>query len=244
MTERLDKFLANAGLGTRSEVKKLLKQKRIQVNGEFPKNGDLKIDPEEDQILMDGQRVNCEKHEYYLLHKPAGYLTATKDVSDPTVMDLLDVKRKSQLFPVGRLDKDTEGLLLITNDGELAHQLLSPKKHVPKTYYAKVSGEMKETWCQVFEEGMDIGDEKPTLPATLRILATHTSEQYSEIEITISEGRFHQIKRMCHVTGHEVIYLKRISMGSLKLDEKLEKGSYRKLETAEIESLKKVRGKE
>lgn len=244
MTERLDKFLANAGIGTRSEVKKMLKQKRVQVNEEFPKGGEMKIDPEQDQILVDGKIVSSEKQEYYLLHKPAGYLTATKDATDPTVMDLINSRRKAQLFPVGRLDKDTEGLLLITDDGDLAHQLLSPKKHVAKTYYARVTGEMEEKWCQAFEEGMDIGDEKLTLPAVLRILKVHPEEQYSEVEITISEGRYHQIKRMCHVTGHEVLYLKRISMGSLVLDENLERGAYRKLEKSEIESLKKVRGKE
>lgn len=240
MTERLDKFLANAGIGTRSEVKKMLRQKRVQVNGEFPQKGDMKIDAQTDQILADGVPVSSEKWEYYLLHKPAGCLTATKDASTPTVMDFITSARKEQLFPVGRLDKDTEGLLLITDDGELAHQLLSPKKHVPKTYYARVAGEMEEKWCQEFEKGMDIGDEKLTLPASLRILKIHPSEDYSEVEITISEGRYHQIKRMCHVTGHDVLYLKRISMGNLILDEKLEKGTFRKLDKEEIESLKKL----
>lgn len=244
MAERLDKFLANAGIGTRSEVKKLLKQERVQVNDLFPKGGELKVNPQTDRILVDGKLVRSEKNEYFLLHKPAGYLTATRDGSEKTVMDLIDSSRKERLFPVGRLDKDTEGLLLITDDGELAHQLLSPKKHVPKTYFAKVSGLMEAECVPLFEKGLNIGDEKPTLPARLRILNVNVAEDYSEVEITVREGRYHQIKRMCHVTGHEVLYLKRISMGSLKLDDSLVKGDFRKLEKEEIENLKRVRGKE
>lgn len=244
MAERLDKFLANAGMGTRSEVKKMLKQGRVQVNELFPRGGETKVDPQTDQILVDGKLVSSEKHEYILLHKPAGYLTATRDGSEKTVMDLIDSPRKERIFPVGRLDKDTEGLLLITDDGELAHQLLSPKKHVPKTYFAKVSGIMEPECIPLFEKGLDIGDEKQTLPAGLRILSTNEAENYSEVEITVREGRYHQIKRMCHVTGHEVLYLKRISMGSLKLDDSLAKGTFRKLRKEETENLKKVRGKE
>ena len=239
MAERLDKFLANAGIGTRSEVKKLLKQGRVTVNGETEKNPERKVQPGTDQILLDEKPVSSEEHEYYLLHKPSGYLTATKDRSDPTVMDLIDSRIRDRLFPVGRLDKDTEGLLLITDDGELAHQLLSPKKHVPKTYLARVEGIMSQNCCTAFEQGMDIGDEKPTLPAQLRILSVSREKNCSEIEITVHEGRFHQIKRMCHRVGHDVLYLKRISMGSLVLDDDLDKGTYRKLAKAEIESLKR-----
>lgn len=238
MTERLDKFLANAGFGTRSEVKKLIKQKRVQVDGTIPKNGDIKIDPEKQQICVDGNEVSSQKHEYILLHKPAGYLTATKDAKDPTVMDLIDSRIKDRLFPVGRLDKDTEGLLLITDDGTLAHELLAPKKHVPKTYYAKISGKIPEQACEKFAEGLDIGDEKPTLPAELRILKNDLEGTESEIELTIHEGRFHQVKRMCHAVGCEVTYLKRISMGSLHLGDRLEKGAYRRLTAEEIENLK------
>lgn len=238
MTERLDKFLANAGYGTRTEVKKLIKQKRVQVDGEIPKNGDGKIDPEKQQICVDGKEVSSQKHEYILLHKPAGYLTATKDVKDPTVMDLIDSRIKDRLFPVGRLDKDTEGLLLITDDGPLSHELLSPKKHVPKTYYARVSGRIPQQACERFAEGLDIGDEKPTLPAELKIIKEDAEGMDSEIELTIHEGRFHQVKRMCHAIGCEVTYLKRISMGSLKLEDGLEKGTYRRLTAEEIESLK------
>ena len=238
MTERLDKFLANAGFGTRTEVKKLIKQKRVQVDGEIPKNGDTKIDPEKQTISVDGEMVSSQKHEYILLHKPAGYLTATKDAKDPTVMDLVDSRIKDRLFPVGRLDKDTEGLLLITDDGPLSHELLSPKKHVPKTYYARVSGKIPEDACRRFTEGLDIGDEKPTLPAELKIIKDDSEGQCSEIELTIHEGRFHQVKRMVHTIGCEVTYLKRISMGSLKLENSLEKGAYRRLTAEEIESLK------
>ena len=153
-------------------------------------------------------------------------------------MDLIDSRIKDRLFPVGRLDKDTEGLLLITDDGPLAHQLLAPKRHVPKTYYAKVSGILPENVCEQFAQGLDIGDEKPTLPAELRILERDPEGISSEIELTIHEGRFHQVKRMCHAAGCEVTYLKRISMGTLKLDESLEKGAYRQLTAEEIEKLK------
>lgn len=244
MAERLDKFLANAGIGTRSEVKKLLKQGRVQVNHHFTKSGEMKIELQTDQVLVDGKLVGSEKYEYILLHKPAGYLTATRDRAEKTVMDLIDSPRKERLFPVGRLDKDTEGLLLITDDGELAHQLLSPKKHVPKTYFAKVSGIMEPECITLFEKGLDIGDDRLTLPARLRIVSTNEAEDYSEVEITVREGRYHQIKRMCHVTGHEVLYLKRISMGCLKLDDSLVKGAFRKLEKEETEKLKTVGGKE
>lgn len=239
MTERLDKFLANAGFGTRTEVKKIIKQKRVKIDGEISKNGDIKIDPEQQIISVDEKPVSTQKQEYLLLHKPAGYVTATRDNREKTVMDLIDSPIKDRLFPVGRLDKDTEGLLLITDDGPLAHRLLSPKKHVPKTYYAKVSGCMEENCCAQFREGMDIGDEKPTLPAELEIVSTHPEENYSEIRLTIHEGRFHQVKRMCQAVGHEVLYLKRIAFGSLILDESLSKGSYRRLSQQEIENLTK-----
>ena len=237
MTERLDKFLAHAGFGTRTEVKKLIRQKRVQVDGDIPKNGDGKIDPEKQTICVDGKEVSSQKQEYILLHKPSGCVTATKDNRDTTVMDLIASPVKDRLFPVGRLDKDTEGLLLITDDGPLAHQLLSPKKHVPKTYYARVSGILPEQAARRFAEGLDIGDEKPTLPAELKILKNDPEGESSEIELTIHEGRFHQVKRMCHAVGCEVTYLRRISMGSLKLDDSLEKGAYRKLTSQEIEEL-------
>ena len=169
-----------------------------------------------------------------MLYKPAGVISATKDDRDKTVLDLITDKKRNDLFPVGRLDKDTEGLLLITNDGELAHRLLSPKKHVDKVYYAKVQGKVDESDVKAFADGVDIGDDTPTKSADLRILK---SEEESEIELTITEGRFHQVKRMFHAVGKEVIYLKRLSMGSLDLDKTLTKGEYRSLTEEEIKKL-------
>ena len=230
---RLDKFLADMGRGTRSQIREMAKKGRISINGQPVKKTDLKVDPERDAVAVDGQPVAYVTHEYYMLHKPAGVVTATEDNLHRTVMDLLKTARKD-LFPVGRLDIDTEGLLLITNDGELAHQLLSPKKHVDKTYYARVAGRITEEHKKIFAAGVDIGDEKPALPAELRILS---SEEISEVELTIHEGRFHQVKRMFHAVGGEVLYLKRTSMGSLRLDECLEPGQYRRLTEDEIRAL-------
>ena len=169
-----------------------------------------------------------------MLHKPAVVISATKDDRDKTVLDLITDKKRNDLFPVGRLDKDTEGLLLITNDGELAHRLLSPKKHVDKVYYAKVQGKVDESDVKAFADGVDIGDDTLAKSADLRILK---SEEESEIELTITEGRFHQVKRMFHAVGKEVIYLKRLSMGSLALDKTLTKGEYRSLTEEEIKKL-------
>ena len=193
-----------------------------------------KIDTERDTVLFNGMTVGYAEFEYYMLNKPAGVVSATEDRRERTVLDLIGEKRRKDLFPVGRLDKDTEGLLLITNDGELAHRLLSPKKHVDKTYYARVAGRITEEHKKIFAAGVDIGDEKPALPAELRILS---SEEISEVELTIHEGRFHQVKRMFHAVGGEVLYLKRTSMGSLRLDECLEPGQYRRLTEDEIRAL-------
>lgn len=164
--------------------------------------------------------------EYYMLNKPAGVISASEDRRERTVVDLITTKKRNDLFPVGRLDRDTEGLLLITNDGDLAHRLLSPKKHVDKVYYARIDGKVTEEDQKVFAEGLDIGEEKKTLPAQLHILK---SGEESEITLTIREGKFHQVKRMFHAVGKEVVYLKRLQMGSLKLDETLRPGEYRKL---------------
>ena len=193
-----------------------------------------KIDTERDTVLFNGMTVGYAEFEYYMLNKPAGVVSATEDRRERTVLDLIGEKRRKDLFPVGRLDKDTEGLLLITNDGELAHRLLSPKKHVDKTYYARVAGRITEEHKKIFAAGVDIGDEKPALPAELRILS---SEEISEVELTIHEGRFHQVKRMFHAVGGKVLYLKRTSMGSLRLDECLEPGQYRRLTEDEIRAL-------
>lgn len=237
---RLDKYLCETGFGTRSQVKDLLKKGQVMVNSEVVKKPELKINETTDQILCQGKKASYQKNIYLMLHKPAGVVSATEDNREKTVLDLVRPEdRKNGLFPVGRLDKDTEGLLLLTDDGELAHRLLSPKKHVDKTYYAKIDGQVTEEHVKQFREGLDIGDEKKTLPAVLTILL---SGPVSEIEVTIHEGRFHQIKRMFEAVGCKVTYLKRLSMGSLVLDETLPPEEYRPLTEAELEGLTKQRG--
>lgn len=237
---RLDKYLCETGFGTRSQVKDLLKKGQVMVNGEVVKKPELKINETTDQILCQGKKASYQKNIYLMLHKPAGVVSATEDNREKTVLDLVRPEdRKNGLFPVGRLDKDTEGLLLLTDDGELAHRLLSPKKHVDKTYYAKIDGQVTKEHIEQFREGLDIGDEKKTLPAVLTILL---SGPVSEIEVTIHEGRFHQIKRMFEAVGCKVTYLKRLSMGSLVLDETLPPEEYRPLTEAELEGLTKQRG--
>ena len=232
---RLDKFLADAGAGTRSEVKKFIQKGKVQVNGVPAKKSEIKVS-EEDEVVLDGNRISqAPEFVYYLLHKPAGYVSATEDKRDKTVMELVASDRKG-LFPVGRLDKDTEGLLLITDDGALAHELLSPKKHVDKVYFAKVSGSFTDEEVKKFQEGLDIGNGERSKEADLEILTA--GEDQSEVLITITEGKFHQVKRMVKAVGSEVLYLKRLSMGSLKLDEKLELGMYRRLSETELQELK------
>jgi 16S rRNA pseudouridine516 synthase len=234
---RLDKFLADAGAGTRSEVKKYIQKGRITVDGACIKRPECKVDPLVSEITLDGSPVEAApEFVYYLLHKPAGYVTATEDAREATVMELVPSTRKG-LFPVGRLDKDTEGLLLITDDGALAHRLLSPKKHVDKTYYARVEGLLGEASIRQTEEGLDIGDDKPTLPAKLEILGTDEGQRTCEILLTIREGRYHQVKRMVEVLGGRVTYLKRLSMGGLTLPEDLEKGQCRPLTEQELKRL-------
>lgn len=234
MKLRLDKYLAEMNLGTRSEVKKLITKGQIQVNGAIVKKPELKLDPTSDRVQYQGREITYVIYEYYMLNKPSGVISATEDKRDTTVIDLIESRQRKDLFPVGRLDKDTEGLLLITNDGALAHRLLSPKKHVDKTYYAKISGEVTKEDIETFEKGVCIGEEKLTLPAKLVILKSGAE---SEIELTIQEGRFHQVKRMFQAVGKEVVYLKRLSMGSLSLDPSLKPGEYRKLTKEEMEQL-------
>ena len=229
---RLDKFLADSGVGTRTDVKKRIRDGRITVNDAVAKKPDLKVDPEQDQILFDHRPVIYEKYSYYLFHKPAGCVTARCDRLNRTVMDFFPESMRKEFAPVGRLDKDTEGFLLITNDGELTHRLLSPAYHVKKTYFVQVDQKIPDTTAGQFAEGVDIGDEKRTLPADLKILGDR------EAELTISEGRFHQVKRMFASVGCKVTYLKRISMGTLTLGT-LEKATYRKLTEQELASLKK-----
>lgn len=231
---RLDKYLADMGIGTRSETKKLIHQGKIMVDDEIVKVPEMKIDTKIQHVFYEGKDISYEEYEYYMLNKPAGVISATTDKAEQTVIDLIVDKKRKDLFPVGRLDKDTEGLLLITNDGELAHNLLSPKKHVDKVYFAKVQGVVTDEDKRVFAEGVSIGNGEKAKPAVLEILKTDT---VSEICLTIQEGKFHQVKRMFHAVEKEVIYLKRLSMGSLKLDETLKPGEYRVLTEEELKRL-------
>lgn len=227
---RLDKFLADAGIGTRSEVKQMIRKKSVTVNGTPATGPDQKINETSDIVCVSGKAVSLRGFVYYLLHKPAGYVSATKDNLFPTVMEL--VPKGDDLFPVGRLDKDTEGLLLITNDGELAHRLLSPRRHVDKMYLAILDKSAEDEDIAKFEAGVDIGDNDLTLPATLQILP------HNQALLTIHEGRFHQVKRMFHAVGKEVVYLKRMSMGPITLPEDLEKGAFMELQAHEVNLLR------
>ncbi len=233
---RLDKYLADMGIGTRSEVKQYIRKKQVTVNGAFPTGAQQKVEPGQDQVLFRGEPVSYARYEYFMLNKPGGCVSAVTDRDCPTVLDLIEEKSRRDLFPAGRLDKDTEGLLLITNDGMLSHNLLAPGKHIPKTYYARISGEVTKEDVANFAAGMDIGEKKDTLPARLTILSCE--DGMSEIELTITEGKFHQVKRMFEAVGKEVVYLKRISMGGLKLDDSLKPGEYRALTEEEIAIIK------
>ena len=233
---RLDKFLADAGLGTRSEVKRMLKGGLVSVNGATVKDPAVKIDAGSDAIEYRGERVAFEEHRYYMLNKPDGVVSATEDRNEPTVLSLLKDVNTKDLFPVGRLDKDTEGLLLITDDGELAHKLLSPRYHVDKTYHVTAEGIITDDDIRRLEEGVDIGEKALTLPAKAEMIGS--GQDVSEVLLTIHEGKFHQVKRMFEVIGKPVVHLKRISFGSLKLDEKLAPGEFRRLADEEIKALK------
>lgn len=232
---RLDKYLADMQIGTRSQVKDYIRKGCISINGEVIRKPEHKIDEKKDAIEYNGKIILYKKYRYYMLHKPAGVVTATQDNIDKTVMDLFGAEAGKDLFPVGRLDKDTEGLLIVTNDGELAHNLLSPKKHVPKTYYVECEGTITSVDIDMLESGVDIGDDKITLPAKAELIDSD-SRRY-RLKLTIMEGRFHQVKRMIKAINGTVVYLKRISMGQVVLDDKLEKGTYRELTSVEVESL-------
>lgn len=242
---RLDKYMADMGVGTRSEVKQLIKKGRVSINEEVIKQPEYKVDTECQKVFLDNEEIGYAQYEYFMLNKPAGVISAVTDSKDKTVVELITDAKRKDLFPVGRLDKDTEGLLLITNDGELSHKLLSPNKHVAKTYYAKVKGEVTKEDVDVFSKGIlleketirEEKSEKPieTLPADLVILK---AGEISEIKLTICEGKFHQVKRMFEAVGKEVLYLKRISMGNLILDKELSVGEYRYLTEDEILTLK------
>ena len=218
-------------IGSRSQVKDLVKKGTVSVNDEVVKKSDIHIDPFLDEVKFQSQIIQYEKYVYYMLHKPAGVVSATEDNFQKTVIDLLKDENRKDLFPIGRLDKDTEGLLLITNDGDLAHRLLSPKKHVPKKYFAIINGNLTKDGIDQLEHGLDIGEDQLTLPA--QVVVEYKKEVETGVSITITEGKFHQVKRMFQSVGCEVVYLKRLSMGQLELDETLPLGSYRPLTMAE-----------
>ena len=226
MEIRLDKYLADMSAGTRSEVKKYIKAGRVQVDQFCEKDAARKIDPGKNRVELDGKQISYQKYEYYMLNKPAGVVSAVSDKKDRTVLDLISDGSKD-LFPVGRLDKDTEGLLLITNDGELAHRMLSPRKHVDKKYYVRIDGNVTPEMHRKLEEGVFIEQDILSKPAKLKIINNQETE--SEVCITIHEGRFHQVKKMFGAVGRNVLYLERISFGPLVLDQNLPRGSARTL---------------
>ena len=244
MQLRLDKYLADAGFGTRTAVKALIRSKRVQVNGK-PAGPEQKVDPEADQVTVDGKPAGYNAYEYYILNKPAGVLSASRDKKEKTVIDLIPEPKRRDLFPVGRLDRDTVGLLLITNDGQLSHRLLSPGKHVSKVYRVLIQGELPENAAELTEQGLEIGDEEPAAPARLHVVGEASParvrellERYgldpeallreapnlTETEITLTEGRFHEVKRIFAALGCEVMFLQRLSMGTLTLPPELGPG--------------------
>ncbi|SKA79891.1 16S rRNA pseudouridine516 synthase [Clostridium sp. USBA 49] len=237
--ERLDKILANLGYGSRKEVKALIKNKEVEIDGVIAKDSSMLIDPEKSEIKVWGDVVNYRKYIYLMMNKPDGVVSATFDKYDETVIDLIEDEYKVfNPFPVGRLDKDTVGLLLITNDGELNHKLISPKWHVDKVYYAEIDKAVDENDVRAFEKGIILDDGYKCMPAKLEIL--NSGRDGSEVKVTIQEGKFHQVKRMFNSLNKNVVYLKRISFGPIKLDENLEEGQSRELSKEEVEMLKNI----
>lgn len=233
---RLDKYLSDMGVGTRSELKKEIKKGAVSVDGTVVKDPGCSVTADS-RVTFRGTEIAYEEFVYYMLNKPAGIISASEDGREPTVVDLIAEPKRKDLFPVGRLDRDTEGLLLITNDGALSHRLLSPKHHVDKVYYAELSGILNESHAEEFSSGITLPDGLECLPADLKILSVSPEDNTSEAEITVREGKFHQVKRMFSAIGAEVTYLKRLSMGTLRLDPALAPGEYRRLTSDEITSL-------
>lgn len=234
---RIDKMLCDMQIGTRSEVKNYIKKKLVTVNGAVVIKPDFKVNTETDKVSYNNKLIEYASLEYYMLNKPDGVLSATNDKKNMTVIDLISDKKRKDLFPVGRLDKDTVGLLIITNDGELAHNLLSPKKHVPKTYYAISESPLSDDAVERFAEGIELSDDNfKCKPAKLDIICN--DDKKTEVYLTITEGKFHQVKRMIHEVGGNVVYLKRVSMGDIILDENLKEGEYRPLTEEEINILR------
>lgn len=235
--ERLDKVLANLGYGTRKEVKALVKSGAVEVNGALVKDSGMNIDPEKNQIKVHGEEIKYRKYIYLIMNKPEGVVSATFDNYDETVIDLLDPEYQVfNPFPVGRLDKDTVGLLLITNDGELNHKLISPKWHVDKIYYAEINKMVNEKDIKAFENGIVLDDDYKCMPGKLQII--EADENGSKVYVTIQEGKFHQVKRMFEALDKKVVYLKRVKFGDIDLDEALEEGEYRELTEEELNKLK------
>ena len=234
---RLDKYLVACAVGSRTEVKNFLKTGRVTVNGKKAKSAKLQINEDTDEICFDGQKLEYEEFVYYMMNKPQGVISATEDPKHKTVLDLLDdLARSKEVFPVGRLDIDTHGLLLLTNDGKLAHALLSPKRHVDKTYLAQVDGIMTDTDVEIFAQGIPLKD-FTCQPAKLELVSLDAEENQSMVRVTIAEGKFHQVKRMVAYCGKEVMDLQRLTMGTLTLDEGLKRGEWRRLTKDELEGL-------
>jgi len=237
---RLDKFLSNMGIISRKELKAYVKKGQVTVNGHVAQSSDMQIDEENDKVVFCGEEIAYSRYVYVMLNKPSGYLSATEDGKGKTVIDLLDDRRKKmELFPVGRLDKDTEGLLILTNDGELCHKLLSPKYHVDKKYYVESELPLKESNIEDFENGVFIDGGYKTLPAKLEI-----TDDAGKSYVTIHEGKFHQIKQMFRAVGNGVVYLERVEFGGLCLDSNLERGEWRFLTDEETELLKSKTNRE
>lgn len=232
---RLDKLLCDMNIASRREIKKIVSNGRVKLNGMVAASSDIKVNTDTDSVELDGRALIYNEFEYYMLNKPSGYISATQDKKHKTVLDLIDSNRKG-LFPIGRLDIDTEGLLFISNDGVLAHHLISPSHHIPKTYFARVRGEFKKNIIEIFKEGIELEENMITMPANLEILSSYS--ELKEVNLTIYEGKFHQVKRMFLKLGCEVVYLKRIKMGEVALDSSLSPGEYRKLTKEEIRLLR------
>ena len=239
---RLDKYLVACAVGSRTEVKNFLKAGRVTVNGKKEKSAKLQVNEDTDEICFDGQKLDYEEFVYYMMNKPQGVISATEDPKHKTVLDLLDdLARSKEVFPVGRLDIDTHGLLLLTNDGKLAHALLSPKRHVDKTYLAQVKGIMTQEDVEKFAQGIPLKD-FTCQPARLELVTIDTEKNQSQIRVIIAEGKFHQVKRMVAYCGKEVVDLQRLTMGTLTLDENLKRGEWRRLTKEELEGLRESVG--
>ncbi|MBA5850859.1 rRNA pseudouridine synthase [Clostridium sp. cel8] len=235
--ERLDKILANLGYGTRKEVKNIVKSGRIKINGCLVKDSSIKVNPDIDKIELDDEQIHYKKYIYILMNKPSGVVSATYDSYDETVIDLLEPEHRAfNPFPVGRLDKDTVGLIIITNDGEINHRLISPKWHIDKVYYAEIDKKVDEKDIEAFKKGIILDDGYKCMPANLEII--NSDKDGSMVNVTVQEGKFHQVKRMFESLGKNVVYLKRIKVGPIELDDDLDEGSYRELSEFELKSVK------